>query len=116
MWDSCRAFIANVLTRVRFSFEGRKFSPPRPSLLITGRWPPVHDRAAKGVSMTVFKSVSGPERVGSRPPRLDHLEGSEAFFRVAEASPIGIYIVQDGRFQYVNPEFRSVTGYGRMDL
>jgi len=31
-------------------------------------------------------------------------------------SPIGIYIVQDGRFRFVNPEFQKITGYREDEL
>ena len=31
-------------------------------------------------------------------------------------SPIGIYIVQDGKFRFVNPEFQKITGYREDEL
>jgi len=31
-------------------------------------------------------------------------------------SPIGIYIIQDGRFRFVNPEFQRITGYSEEEL
>jgi PAS domain S-box-containing protein len=33
-----------------------------------------------------------------------------------DSSPIGIYIVRDGRFRYVNPEFQRYTGYTAEEL
>jgi len=33
-----------------------------------------------------------------------------------DSSPIGIYIVRDGRFLYVNPEFERYTGYAAEEL
>ena len=33
-----------------------------------------------------------------------------------DSSPIGIYIVRDGRFRYVNPEFQRYTGYKADEL
>ena len=35
---------------------------------------------------------------------------------IYEHSPIGVYIVQDGRFQYVNPRFQELTGYSEEEL
>ncbi len=35
----------------------------------------------------------------------------ERFETLAERAPIGIYIAQDGAFQYVNPRFAALTGY-----
>jgi diguanylate cyclase (GGDEF)-like protein/PAS domain S-box-containing protein len=44
--------------------------------------------------------------------RLDQ----QLFFRLAQASPIGVYIVQDGLFRYVNPAFTRITGYSLDEL
>ncbi|MEW6274599.1 MAG: PAS domain-containing protein [Bacillota bacterium] len=30
---------------------------------------------------------------------------------LAGSSPLGIYIIQDGRFQFLNPGFSGLTGY-----
>jgi PAS domain S-box-containing protein len=38
------------------------------------------------------------------------------FERSMRNSLIGCYIVQDAKFQYVNPEFRRITGYGEEEL
>jgi diguanylate cyclase (GGDEF)-like protein/PAS domain S-box-containing protein len=38
------------------------------------------------------------------------------FRRLAENSPIGIYLVQNGCFRYVNREFENSTGFKREDL
>ncbi len=35
---------------------------------------------------------------------------------ISENSPIGVYIVQDGKFQYVNPRFQESTGYSEEEL
>ncbi len=56
--------------------------------------------------------------------RLAELETSETqerregeLFRIFRASsPIGLFIVQDGRFQFVNENFRNVTGHGPEEL
>ena len=36
--------------------------------------------------------------------------------QIADVSPIGIYVVQDGQFQYVNPQFEQDTGYYAAEL
>ena len=42
----------------------------------------------------------------------DHLRESEGKFRdLAEKSIVGIYLIQDGRFRYVNGEFAAILGY-----
>ena len=35
---------------------------------------------------------------------------------LANSSPVGIYVAQDGKFCYVNPSFQSLTGYGEDEL
>jgi diguanylate cyclase (GGDEF)-like protein/PAS domain S-box-containing protein len=38
------------------------------------------------------------------------------FLQLADASPIGVYLVRDGRFVYVNPQFCLTTGYADEEL
>jgi PAS domain S-box-containing protein len=38
------------------------------------------------------------------------------FTALTSSSPIGIYLEQDGRFQFVNPHFAAVTGYPQQEL
>lgn len=40
----------------------------------------------------------------------------ERFRRLAESSPIGIYIIQDGLFRYVNRTFLELTGYAEDEV
>lgn len=35
---------------------------------------------------------------------------------VSHSSPLGIYIMQDDRFQYTNPQFQAITGYSEKEL
>lgn len=45
------------------------------------------------------------------------LEESEARYHdLVNNSPIGVYINQDGKFKYVNPEFQRLTGYTETQL
>ncbi len=38
-------------------------------------------------------------------------ESEEKFRKLAEKSLVGIYIIQDGLFKYINPEFAEIFGY-----
>lgn len=40
----------------------------------------------------------------------------DLFKTIFNNSPIGIYIVADGKFQFVNPRFQEVTGYAENEL
>lgn len=40
----------------------------------------------------------------------------DLFWAVFNSAPVGMFIVQDGRFQVVNPQFQSDTGYDEEDL
>ena len=39
------------------------------------------------------------------------LSAERRFRRIAKQSPIGIYVLQDGHFVFVNPQFKHCTGY-----
>jgi len=43
-------------------------------------------------------------------------QAEELFRTLTNSSPVGIYIVQDGNFQFVNPLFRKYTGYSEDEL
>ncbi len=45
------------------------------------------------------------------------LQESEAKFRdITENSPLGIYLIEKGKFRYVNPRFAEIHGYGPGEL
>jgi len=46
----------------------------------------------------------------------EHKRVVELLKIVAESSPVGLYIVQNGKFQYVNPQFQDSTGYSEDEL
>jgi PAS domain S-box-containing protein len=43
-------------------------------------------------------------------------QSQELLQSVSHSSPLGIYIVQDDRLQYTNPQFQSITGYTNREL
>jgi PAS domain S-box-containing protein len=43
-------------------------------------------------------------------------QSQELLQRVSHNSPLGIYIVQDERLQYTNPQFQAITGYNEKEL
>ena len=44
------------------------------------------------------------------------LPGEEMFNTFFNRALIGIYIVQDGQFQYVNPRFMEISGHNLVEL
>jgi two-component system cell cycle sensor histidine kinase/response regulator CckA len=69
------------------------------------------------------KVLSQPMRLGGRPVRrtivldLTAETRAQALFRgVAEQSLTGIYVIQDGRFVYLNPRFGEMFGHSVEDL
>ncbi|RLA92881.1 MAG: hypothetical protein DRG25_05530 [Deltaproteobacteria bacterium] len=40
----------------------------------------------------------------------------ELFRSLFLSSPIGIYIIQDGKFKLINPQFQKITGYSKEEL
>ncbi|MFW6126364.1 MAG: PAS domain S-box protein, partial [Chloroflexota bacterium] len=63
------------------------------------------------------------EPAGCKPP-YHHGHGAEGaswdsdnlWHGLVDAATVGIYIVQDGTFQYVNPQFEHITGYTSGEL
>lgn len=40
----------------------------------------------------------------------------ELYETLANSSPVGVYIYQDGKFQFTNPQFRKHTGFSEEEL
>ena len=47
---------------------------------------------------------------------VERMHARELFTILSNNSPVGIYIVRDGKFQYVNPEFQEYSGYTEDEL
>jgi PAS domain S-box-containing protein len=60
--------------------------------------------------------VEGRERVRLEAELIERERAEELFKTLANSSPVGIYIMQDGKFCYVNPSFQSFTGYKENEL
>lgn len=43
-------------------------------------------------------------------------QSQEILQTVSHSSPLGIYIMQDERLQYTNPQFQKITGYSQIEL
>ncbi|MCX6003448.1 MAG: PAS domain S-box protein, partial [Chloroflexi bacterium] len=48
--------------------------------------------------------------------RREREQAEELFRTMSDSSPVGIFIVADGKFQFVNPQFEKYTGYSRDQL
>jgi len=72
----------------------------------------------KGNGKTKVMSVNKPRVKRQRTDEQeDELKQSLTIFRgLARSSPIGIYIVQDGKFRYVNFRFEEISGYSKEEL
>lgn len=63
--------------------------------------------------------IRGNRTAGIRGIIIDLTErkqGEEMFKTLSDCSPIGVYIIQDGKFQFVNPQFLKLTGYSKEEL
>ena len=70
-------------------------------------------------AMEVVRSIQymGREAVlGTMMDISEKKQAEELFETLSTGTPIGVFIVQDGEFRYVNPHFEKFTGYAREDL
>jgi PAS domain S-box-containing protein len=47
---------------------------------------------------------------------IDFRQSPTILSELVRSSPIGLYIVQEGKFQYVNPRFEEISGYSKEEL
>ena len=68
------------------------------------------------------QSMIGSEGLAQRSPILRGISEAASFTKggilgaVAKSTPIGLYVVQDGKFQFVNHRFEQITGYSKEEL
>jgi len=67
---------------------------------------------------SLFREVAGDTAFALHSMELDaERKGAEELSNILlQKAPIGIYIVQDGSFQYINPQFQESTGYSEDEL
>lgn len=46
----------------------------------------------------------------------DRKESQKLFRALSEESLVGVYLIQDGKFQYVNPRFADIFGYSKQEI
>jgi PAS domain S-box-containing protein len=50
------------------------------------------------------------------PGVTERKEAQELYSTLADSSPVGVYIVQDGKFRFVNPQLQKYTGFSQDEL
>jgi diguanylate cyclase (GGDEF)-like protein/PAS domain S-box-containing protein len=66
---------------------------------------PLKDEAGRNIAFIIFVRNTAERE-----------QAMELFNAFTQSSPIGIYIVQDGKFQYINRQFEKIIGYGMEEL
>ena len=79
---------------------------------VTGTYGPHRDGSGQIVgAIAVIRDVSESKRAE------EALRAAEAKFRgIVEQSLVGIYVIQNGRYQYVNPKLAEIFGYTAEEL
>jgi diguanylate cyclase (GGDEF)-like protein/PAS domain S-box-containing protein len=66
---------------------------------------PIKDESGRDIAFVIFVRNTAERE-----------QAMELFNAFTQSSPIGIYIVQDGKFQYINPQFERIIGYNMDEL
>jgi len=75
-------------------------------------WVRDHSRAIRDEQGRVVRYEGALEDISARKAAEKELKRSEALFRaLAEEALVGVYLIQDGRFRYVNPALAAMFGY-----
>jgi diguanylate cyclase (GGDEF)-like protein/PAS domain S-box-containing protein len=88
-----------------------------PHLGAEGRWLRFTGTAVSGLEGTVVCALETLEDVSDRRRAEEALQAAEALYRtLAERSFAGVYMVQDGKFRFINNNAASYAGYAREEL
>ena len=66
---------------------------------------PLKDESGENIAFVIFVRNTAERE-----------QAMELFSAFTQSSPIGIYIVQDGKFQYINRQFEKIIGYSMDEL
>ena len=120
-YDAHLAMIKERLNRVRSPFRSAEFFEieeiidPRDTRPVLCRWANLARRVTTAAGRYTFFFQALNESVRMNQKKSPDLK--ESFFqRLFINSPIGIYIVQDGNFRFVNREFRKISGFSEKEL
>ncbi|MFI4940000.1 MAG: diguanylate cyclase domain-containing protein, partial [Burkholderiales bacterium] len=81
----------------------------------------IHFRSSDEIGQLANAFEHYAQRIGNLIARIDldrvELKKAESMFRgLAENSIVGVYIVQDGMFRFVNPKMADMFAYGRNEM
>jgi PAS domain S-box-containing protein len=69
------------------------------------------------VSSSIIKDSAGEVKTVAQVLDITERREVEELYRtLANSSPVGVYIVQDGKFVFVNPQFQKDSGFGQDEL
>ena len=97
----------------RQDFESVATSTPNyPSRWRSATYPGTRPKVSKDDSGRIVKRYGANQDITERKHALEALEESENKFRdLVEKAMVGVYLVQQGVFQYVNAKFADIHGY-----
>jgi PAS domain S-box-containing protein len=79
--------------------------------------PDESERVVRALGKVTFDDTGQPVRmVGTVQDITERKHAEELFKNLAGSSTVGIYIVQDGKFRYVNPQFQRYSGFSEDEL
>ncbi|HYM95488.1 MAG TPA: PAS domain S-box protein, partial [Chitinophagaceae bacterium] len=83
----------------------------------TRRWLETHSVPLRDVTGKIVSLLGVTRDISERKKIEQELREAEIKFRnLVEQSLVGVYIIQDGKFAYVNPKFAEIFGYNQQEL
>ncbi len=67
-------------------------------------------------SQPIYSGLYAGGRIEHYTDITERKRAEELYRTLAESSPVGVYIFQDDKFQFVNPQFRKLTGFSEDEL
>jgi PAS domain S-box-containing protein len=109
--EPIRASLDKVFAGEKVEYELYISQEDLPSWVSVSYTPVSDEKGAISGAYIVAKDITERKQA-----EMELVEAEAKFRNLVEQSLIGVYIIQDGKFAYVNPQFAKIFGYSQTEL